>query len=136
MTRFGSIVCIAAALLAGTPAFAQNFDLSWHTIDGGGGASRGGDFTLSGTIGQSDAGSVMSGGEFELFGGFWSGASPCGCVGDLDRDCAVGLQDLAILLAHFATPDASPDQGDIDHDGAVTLQDLAFLLGNFGSACR
>ena len=30
----------------------EDFDLSWHTIDGGGGMSSGGDFVLRGTIGQ------------------------------------------------------------------------------------
>ena len=46
------------------------FDLSWSTIDGGGGTSSGGGFALSGTIGQPDAG-ALSGGDFTLNGGFW-----------------------------------------------------------------
>lgn len=49
---------------------AQPFSLDWHTIDGGGGTSTGGVFTVSGTIGQPDAG-AMSGGPFTLQGGFW-----------------------------------------------------------------
>jgi len=49
------------------------YDLTWNTIDGGGGLfSTGGGFDLSGTIGQPDAGS-MSGGTFTLDGGFWPG---------------------------------------------------------------
>jgi hypothetical protein len=55
-------------------AQAQPFELSWNTIDGGGGASSGGAYTLSGTIGQPDAG-TMSGGNYSLAGGFW-GAIP------------------------------------------------------------
>ena len=43
------------ALFASTTLYAQ-FDLSWHTIDGGGGYSVGGTFELNGTIGQPDAG--------------------------------------------------------------------------------
>jgi hypothetical protein len=50
------------------------FDLSWFSIDGGGGASSGGSYTLNGTIGQPDAG-TMSGGAYTLAGGFWSGGS-------------------------------------------------------------
>jgi hypothetical protein len=46
--------------------------LDWYTIDGGGGTSSGGDYSLSGTIGQPDAGG-MSGGDYDLSGGFWSG---------------------------------------------------------------
>jgi len=49
-----------------------SFDLSWVTIDSGGGTSKAGQFSLSGTIGQPDAG-VLAGGKFTLEGGFWSG---------------------------------------------------------------
>ncbi|MHC4696916.1 MAG: hypothetical protein ACYTFA_09250 [Planctomycetota bacterium] len=49
---------------------AGDYAIDWYTIDGGGAMrSTGGDFELSGTIGQPDAG-VLTGGEFELSGGF------------------------------------------------------------------
>jgi hypothetical protein len=48
----------------------QSFELDWFTIDGGGGASTGGVYAVSGTIGQPDAG-VMGGGQYLLVGGFW-----------------------------------------------------------------
>jgi hypothetical protein len=51
-------------------ARAQNYSIDWHTIDGGGGASTGGVYSVSGTIGQPDAG-TMSGGSYSLAGGFW-----------------------------------------------------------------
>ena len=50
---------------------AQSFAIDWFTIDGGGGTSTGGVFTVTGTIGQPDAG-AMGGGGFALAGGFWS----------------------------------------------------------------
>ena len=54
-------------------ATAQTFSIDWHTIDGGGGASVGGSFSLSGTIGQPDARvQPMTGGAFALSGGFWA----------------------------------------------------------------
>jgi hypothetical protein len=43
--------------------------LSWYTIDGGGESSSGGGYTLDGTLGQPDAGS-LSGGSYTLVGGF------------------------------------------------------------------
>ena len=46
------------------------YSVDWHTIDGGGGTSTGGVYTVSGTIGQPDAGQ-MSGGTYTLSGGFW-----------------------------------------------------------------
>ena len=51
-------------------AGAQNFSIDFFTIDGGGGTSTGGEYELTGTIGQSDAG-VLEAGEFSLIGGFW-----------------------------------------------------------------
>ncbi len=50
---------------------AQSYSIDWSTIDGGGGTSTGGVYSVSGTIGQPDAG-VMSGGNYSLAGGFWS----------------------------------------------------------------
>ena len=50
---------------------AQPFTIDWFTIAGGGGTSSGGSYTLSGTIGQADAGN-MSGGNYSITGGFWS----------------------------------------------------------------
>ena len=52
-------------------AHSQNFSIDWFTIDGGGGTSTGGVYTVSGTIGQPDAGPTMSGGSYSLVGGFW-----------------------------------------------------------------
>jgi hypothetical protein len=52
------------------PALAQ-FAVPWHTIDGGGGTSTGGVYSVNGTIGQPDAGGPMTNGPFSLTGGFW-----------------------------------------------------------------
>lgn len=51
-------------------AAAQSYSIDWYTIDGGGGASTGGVYSVSGTIGQPDAGH-MTGGNYTLDGGFW-----------------------------------------------------------------
>jgi len=52
------------------------YEISWYTIDGGGGRSSGGPYTLMGTIGQPDA-AYSAGGHFELLGGFWPGGPLC-----------------------------------------------------------
>jgi hypothetical protein len=58
------LVCIARA---------QPFSIDWSTIDGGGGTSTGGVYSVSGTIGQPDANQQpMTGGNFSVTGGFWS----------------------------------------------------------------
>lgn len=51
-------------------ASAQSYSIDWYTIDGGGGTSTGGVYSVSGTIGQPDAGH-MSGGNYTIDGGFW-----------------------------------------------------------------
>jgi hypothetical protein len=61
---------LAAAFALAASASGQNYSIDWFTIDGGGGTSTGGVFSVSGTIGQPDAG-VMSGGSYSLVGGFW-----------------------------------------------------------------
>lgn len=47
------------------------YDLSWFTMDGGGGQSSNGSYTLAGTAGQPDVGAALTGGGYTLAGGFW-----------------------------------------------------------------
>jgi len=51
--------------------------------------------------------------------------------GDLDGDCDVDLNDLALLLASYNVDDG----GDLDGDGDTDLADLSLLLANYGSVC-
>ena len=71
------LLLLAAPTLArpqAAPA-ADTFDLSWWSIDGGGTMNVSvGAYSLSGAIGQPDAG-ALSGGEYTLAGGFWGGAA-------------------------------------------------------------
>ncbi|MBW7906308.1 MAG: hypothetical protein LC135_04495 [Phycisphaerae bacterium] len=122
---------------AASATLANDFDMSWFTVDGGGGTSTGGVFQLSGTIGQPDAG-VMSGGSFELVGGFWSipQSAPTPCPGDLTGDGNVDQSDLGVLLADFGCnsgPGNCP--GDINGDGLTNQSDLGILLAAFGLPC-
>jgi hypothetical protein len=62
----------------GVRAAAEALALEWWTIDGGGGNSAGPTYTLSGTLGQFDAGpgsEGMTGGGFQVTGGFWGDSS-------------------------------------------------------------
>jgi len=51
--------------------FAQ-YAVNWYTIDGGGGTSTGGVYSVSGTIGQPDARGPMTNGQYSVTGGFWA----------------------------------------------------------------
>ena len=59
-------------LLVPAIGFAQQYTIDWHKIAGGGGTSTGSVYSVSGTIGQPDASSAMTGGSYSLTGGFWS----------------------------------------------------------------
>jgi hypothetical protein len=116
-------------------AIADDYDLDWWTVDGGGDTfCAGDDFELSGTIGQSDSG-YMTGGDFQLAGGFWPGVEEF-CFGDLDGDGQVGLSDLATLLSNYGTTSGMTyEDGDLDGDEDVDLADLAALLAVYGTTC-
>jgi hypothetical protein len=72
MKTLPSIFIAVAALLITPSAKAQSYSIDWFTIDGGGGTSTNGQYSLSGTIGQPDAGATMTNGNYSLIGGFWS----------------------------------------------------------------
>ena len=86
MKRFVILLLLVPLLLIGIdaanaqgadePAAPQaGYDLSWYTIDGGGATvSTGGSYSLGGTIGQPDAG-TLDGGSYQLNGGFWGGGA-------------------------------------------------------------
>jgi hypothetical protein len=67
-----ALLLFTTGLALATRALAQSYSIDWFTIDGGGGTSTSGVFSVSGTIGQPDAGGPMTGGNFSLTGGFWS----------------------------------------------------------------
>jgi len=115
-----------------------DYDLSWHTIDGGGVMfSTGGDFELSGTIGQPDAGGPLlgpPGSGYELTGGFWFAQPPGDCV----FDGVVNLLDFNQLVDCTTGPDATTVDAcrcqDTDSDGDVDLHDFAGFQSGFSGS--
>ena len=73
-SKFWLLLCLLISALS-FPARAQ-YSIDWHTIDGGGGTSTGGpmigvNYSVSGTIGQPDAGGPRTNGQYSVTGGFW-----------------------------------------------------------------
>ena len=66
------ILNILALLSLTLPVHAQSYSIDWSTIDGGGGTSTGGVYSVSGTIGQPDAGGPLTNGQYSVTGGFWA----------------------------------------------------------------
>lgn len=134
------VIATATVVMAG-----ESFSVDWYTVDAGGVmGSTGGDFELSGTIGQPDAGATMTGGEFSLTGGFWAGAtagtsSPCGeNAGDFDGDGDVDLVDFGEFQLCFTGGTGTISEGcecaDFDGDNDADLVDFGeFQLAFTGS---
>lgn len=156
MKYFSTRTGIAAATLllgTATTAFGQApLEMSWNTINGGGGWSISGNIALGGTIGQPDAG-YMSAGNVEMFGGFWYGAAflPQGdcdtdeddhdgltdgagsqCPVDLDADGFVTGIDFDLFVQAFEAGDFASDY---DQDGFVTGVDFDLFVQEFEAGC-
>lgn len=114
-------ICVIATVILASTVLA-GFELNWSTIDGGGAMNAtGGNFSLSGTIGQPDAG-VMAGGNYHLVGGFWGVGACYGDVPvDFDEDCDVDFADFAYLSGCAAGPAGvivpACSDTDLDNDG-------------------
>ena len=121
------VVFVALALpvaIGATVATGRTFDLSWHTIDGGGiQTSTGEGFVLSGTIGQFDANSpatALTGDGFTLIGGFWSvSLEVCTCLSDINGDTQRDGADVQDFLNCLLS--TGPGCACADLDGSFTL---------------
>ena len=60
------------SLLLPAIGWTQQYSIDWYKVAGGGGTSTGGTYSVSGTIGQHDAGGPLTGGNYSLTGGFWA----------------------------------------------------------------
>jgi len=82
---FLTLPCISLAIATASilPAFGQapsggGYRLDWFTMDGGGGVSSGGGYTLTGTIGQHDGAPATTspGSGYQMEPGFWAAVLP------------------------------------------------------------
>jgi hypothetical protein len=118
------------ALLAGLGA-AEQFEITRWTIDSGGVVhSQGGAYELSGTIGQHDAGS-LSGGAFELTGGFWFAVHPADC----NDEGLVNLLDTVAFVSCMGGPATESSVAcrcfDFNGDARIDLMDWVAVQTGF-----
>lgn len=149
------LTAIATALLPSI-LYAQSggdYDLTWHSVDGGGMMfSVGGIYEIGGTIGQCDARNEsqpgsMIGGDYSATGGFWQTGlcGACQLFGDVVDvksnpvpDCLIDVSDLLCVLDDFVDPGLCAADADLvasdfscTPDGLVDVSDLLVILDAF-----
>ena len=102
---------------------AGQYEIPWHTIDGGGGQSSGGPYQLIGTIGQPDA-AWSAGDNYELLGGFLVG-------GPL---CFVEFEDFARFALYWMQTGAGLP-ADLHEDGVIDYDDLSMFVDVWLNTC-
>ena len=117
------LIALVVLVISGPAWSAHSYELSWYTIDGGGGRSSGGPYVLTGTIGQPDA-AYSAGDNYELLGGFWPG-------GPL---CIVSFADYA-RFAELWNLSGSDLPADLDGSGKVDFEDLGRFADWWLSCC-
>jgi hypothetical protein len=126
------LVAIASAAPCAHAQMGPNLDLSWNTIDGGGGVSSGGGFELVGTIGQPDAGAA-SGGVFEVAGGFLGGSGgPPPCYPDCNGTGTLTIADFGCFQTKFVAGDPYANCNGV---GGLTIADFGCFQTKFVAGC-
>lgn len=134
------IPCLIGLFALALPAHAQ-LAIDFYTIDGGGGTSSGGSYTISGTIGQPDASTtVLSGGSYELRGGFWHAAVPEPCTADWNGNNIVNTSDFVAYLNDFNAVQGGGSFTYNDPDiappiGVLNTADFVAYLNAYNTGC-
>jgi hypothetical protein len=126
-------VIVALAPVSVLAMTGGDYEISWSTIDGGGGRSSGERFSVTATIGQPDAGQ-MSGDRFSISGGFWP-AEPEPLL-----LCFVNFEHFAELSLRWLDSPCNEannfcDGADLDLLGDVGLGDVCELAYWWLHAC-
>jgi hypothetical protein len=128
------LAAVAAAAIA-SPALAQ-LRVSWWSVDGGADRSSGSGLTVTGTIGQPDAG-MCSGGGLTVSGGAWPGGAHA-CYPNCDGSTTspvLNVLDFACFLNRFAAADLWANCDNSTTPPVLNVLDFACFLNNFAAGC-
>ena len=109
-------------LFISTTAYGD-YNIRWHTIDGGGGTSKCGQYIVRGTIAQHDA-AISAGGNYELLGGFWPG----------EPSCFVDFRHFAGFAEYWLQSGAELP-ADLNGDGLVDSYDIEMFVFSWLRVC-
>jgi hypothetical protein len=133
-----ALVAASVAAAACSSALAQPFDLSWNTLDGGGGTSTGGTFSLSGTIGQAEAGTILAG-SFDLCGGYWdTNAAGVACYANCDNSTTapiLNVNDFICFQAKYAAGDSYANCDNSTTVPILNINDFICFQTKYAAGC-
>jgi len=98
------VMCAVLGLGFALQLSAQTYSIPWSTVDGGGGTSTGGVYSVNGTIGQHDAGGPMTNGQYSITGGFWALPTAIQAIGAPTLTIALATPGNATISWLPATP--------------------------------
>ncbi len=129
---------ISALAIAGLnlgPSLAAAPAIETFTIDGGGATSSGDGWSITGTIGQADAGPALVGGSLALEPGFWPIlAADRYCPADVAAPFGVlDLADINAFAGGFLTGDLIADLA--EPCGVLDLNDINVFVTSFLAGC-
>jgi hypothetical protein len=115
------------------------YDLDWYTIDGGGATYlTGSGYMLGATAGQPDAG-FMSGGQFELGGGFWYGVlAQASCYANCDNSTVppiLNANDFQCFLNAYAAGLAYANCDGSTVPPVLNANDFQCFLNAYAAGC-
>ncbi len=128
------LLTMGTVAVATSPARAQSggpYDLSWSTVDSGGGKSSSATYDVHGTVGQGDAGD-LSGDTFSIRGGFWQAAGGGGASCTDAPDCNDANACTYDGCEAGTCSNTPRPYGDIDGNGTLNLFDIFCILDLVG----
>ena len=134
-TRLLSMSALAVITQAAVAQSGGPYTITAWTVDGGGiSNATGGVYTLSGTIGQPDAGPTLSGGAFSVDGGFWPAAiSVTPCLADFNGDGFVNFFDISNFIAAFNAQNPAADIA--APFGVWNFFDISAFIAAYNAGC-
>ena len=128
MKALKNLLFLLGWLLAAS-ALAQQYNISWYKIAGGGGTSASANYQVTGTIGQPDASGAATGGNYALAGGFWSVISAVQTAGLPNLSISRSGQTVTVSWANTGSYTLQQNSN-LAATGGWTLSGYAVSLSN------
>lgn len=123
-------------LTLAAPALGQ-LDLSWCTVDTGGGVVSGGSLQIFIVIGQPDA-AKLAAGSLECLGGFIGGAAAASCFANCDESTGtprLTANDFQCFINRYAAGSSLANCDASTGQPALTANDFQCFINKFAAGC-